>query len=102
MPLPGVTVDIDNEPRSLTTPAIGADELVADLAITKTDGVTSVTRGGSVVYTITASNAGPAATAGTVADTFPADLTGCSWTCVTAPAAAPARPVRPPATSTIR
>ena len=54
----------------------------ADLAITKTDGVTTATPGGSVTYTITASNAGPsAATGATVADTFPASLT-CTWTCV--------------------
>ncbi|HEV7508554.1 MAG TPA: fibronectin type III domain-containing protein, partial [Thermoanaerobaculia bacterium] len=54
----------------------------ADLAITKTDGVTTATAGGSVTYTITASNAGPsAATGATVADTFPASLT-CTWTCV--------------------
>jgi uncharacterized repeat protein (TIGR01451 family) len=53
----------------------------ADLAITKTDGVTTATPGGSVTYTITASNAGPsAATGSTVADTFPASLT-CTWTC---------------------
>jgi len=54
----------------------------ADLAITKTDGVTAATPGGSVTYTITASNAGPAGVTGaTVADTFPASLT-CTWTCV--------------------
>jgi uncharacterized repeat protein (TIGR01451 family) len=54
----------------------------ADLAITKTDGVTTVTAGGSVTYTIVASNAGPSnATGATVADTFPASLT-CTWTCV--------------------
>ena len=55
---------------------------VADLAITKTDGVTTATPGGSVTYTITASNAGPSSDASaTVADTFPAALT-CTWTCV--------------------
>jgi len=55
----------------------------ADLSITKTDGVTAVTPGGSVTYTITASNAGPSnATGATVADTFPAVLTGVTWTCV--------------------
>jgi uncharacterized repeat protein (TIGR01451 family) len=54
----------------------------ADLSITKTDGVTTATPGGSVTYTITASNAGPSnATGATVADTFPASLT-CTWTCV--------------------
>ncbi|MFL6233522.1 MAG: ExeM/NucH family extracellular endonuclease, partial [Thermoanaerobaculia bacterium] len=56
--------------------------LVADLAITKTDGVVTATPGGSVTYTVTASNSGPdAATGATVADTFPATLT-CTWTCV--------------------
>ncbi|WP_426426006.1 Ig-like domain repeat protein [Bradyrhizobium genosp. A] len=55
----------------------------ADLAITKTDGVTSVTAGGSTTYTITASNAGPSsATGATVADILPAALTGATWTCV--------------------
>lgn len=56
--------------------------LSADLSITKTDGVATATPGGSVTYTITASNAGPdPVTGGTVADTFPASLT-CTWTCV--------------------
>ncbi|HQW80956.1 MAG TPA: proprotein convertase P-domain-containing protein [Pseudomonadota bacterium] len=55
--------------------------LSADLQITKTDGVTSAIPGGSVTYTITASNAGPdPVTGATVADTFPAALT-CTWTC---------------------
>ena len=54
----------------------------ADLSITKTDGVTTAVPGGSVTYTITASNAGPdPVVGGTVADTFPAILT-CTWTCV--------------------
>ncbi len=54
----------------------------ADLSITKTDGVTEATPGGSATYTITASNAGPDVASGaTVADTFPAALT-CTWTCV--------------------
>ena len=82
VPLAGVTTDIDNETRSLTAPSIGADEVVADLSITKTDGVTTATPGGGVTYTITASNAGPGPVLGvTVADTFPAVLS-CTWTCV--------------------
>ena len=53
----------------------------ADLSITKTDGVATVVAGGSTIYTITASNAGPSNAPGsTVADTFPASLT-CTWTC---------------------
>jgi uncharacterized repeat protein (TIGR01451 family) len=55
----------------------------ANLAITNTDGVTTATPGGSVTYTITASNSsGPSAAPGSnVSDTFPAALT-CTWTCV--------------------
>src|SRR5207237_1242006 len=77
-------------PAGVTDPAQGnnsatdSDTLAAsaDLSITKTDGVTTATAGGSVTYTITASNAGPSnATGATVADTFPASLT-CTWTCV--------------------
>jgi uncharacterized repeat protein (TIGR01451 family) len=77
-------------PGSVTDPTPGnnsatdTDTLAgsADLSITKTDGVTAVTAGGSTTYTITASNAGPSnATGATVADTFPASLT-CTWTCV--------------------
>ena len=53
----------------------------ADLSITKDDGVTAVTPGTSVTYTITAANAGPSDVVGaTVADPFPAELT-CTWTC---------------------
>jgi uncharacterized repeat protein (TIGR01451 family) len=57
--------------------------VTADLAITKTDGVATAVPGGSVTYTITASNAGPeGVTGGTVADTFPATCAAVSWTCV--------------------
>ena len=52
-----------------------------DLSITKSDGVTTAYPGGSVVYTITASNAGPDTVfEARVVDTFPASL-ACSWTC---------------------
>jgi uncharacterized repeat protein (TIGR01451 family) len=54
----------------------------ADLAITKTDGVTTVNPGQAVTYTIVASNSGPSAVAGAnVSDTLPASLTGATWTC---------------------
>src|SRR4051794_8606636 len=65
----------------LATPNVALAQS-ADLAITKTDGVTTATSGGSVTYTITASNAGPSnATGATVTDTFPISLTA-TWTCV--------------------
>jgi len=55
---------------------------LADLAVTKDDGITSVVAGRQVIYTIVASNpAGPDDAVGaTVADTFPSEL-GCVWTC---------------------
>ncbi|HEX4962806.1 MAG TPA: hypothetical protein VF173_18365 [Thermoanaerobaculia bacterium] len=56
--------------------------LQADLAITKTDGKTTAVPGSSVTYTITVTNNGPSDAPGArVTDTFPAILTGVSWTC---------------------
>ncbi len=72
------------DPNPANNSATDTDTLTpqADLSITKTDGVASVTAGGSTTYTITASNAGPSDAPGsTVADTFPGTLT-CTWTCV--------------------
>jgi len=80
---PGDVADLTQDNNSATdTDTLMAMASMADLAITKTDGVTTATPGGSVTYTITASNAGPDnATGATVMDTFPAVLT-CTWTCV--------------------
>jgi uncharacterized repeat protein (TIGR01451 family) len=78
------TVTIAGDPNAANNSATDTDTLTpqANLGITKTDGVTTATAGGSVTYTITASNAGPSNAPGsTVADTFPASLT-CTWTCV--------------------
>jgi uncharacterized repeat protein (TIGR01451 family) len=78
------TVTLATDPNTANNSATDTDTLTpqADLAITKTDGVTTATPGGSVTYTITASNAGPSNAPGsTAADTFPASLT-CTWTCV--------------------
>ncbi|MDG4555768.1 MAG: DUF11 domain-containing protein, partial [Candidatus Contendobacter sp.] len=73
-----------NDPNLGNNSATDTDTLTpqADLSITKTDGVATAVPGGSVTYTITASNPGPSNAPGaTVADTFPATLT-CTWTCV--------------------
>ncbi len=72
------------DPNPANNSATDTDTLTpsADVSITKTDGITTATPGGSVTYTITASNAGPSNTTGTVADTFPGILSGCSTTCV--------------------
>jgi len=55
----------------------------ADLSVTVTDGVSSVTPGNPVTYTIVATNVGPNnVTGATVSDTFPPNLEGVTWTCV--------------------
>lgn len=86
----GVPVeDFDGETRPQGFDAdIGADELPggltleADLGLTKDDGQTQVVAGATVSYTIVATNAGPAAVSGaSVIDTFPAVLTGVTWSC---------------------
>ncbi len=53
----------------------------ADLAITNTDGATSVSPGSPTTYTIVVSNNGPSSvTAASIADTLPAALSNASWT----------------------
>ena len=53
-----------------------------DLAVSKTNGVNQVTPGTNVTYTIIVTNLGRGDAIGaTVTDTFPADLTGVTWTC---------------------
>ncbi len=54
----------------------------ANLSITKTNGTSTSTPGGSTTYTMVAGNAGPSnVTGATVTDTFPAALQSCTWTC---------------------
>ena len=53
-----------------------------DLAITKTDGLTTAMSGDPVTYTITAVNPGPSDAPGAlVTDNFPAEVIGLTWTC---------------------
>lgn len=53
-----------------------------DLAVIKDDGVTQVNAGGPVNYTIVVTNMGRGDAVGAiVTDTFPAALTGVTWTC---------------------
>ncbi|MBI4998621.1 MAG: DUF11 domain-containing protein [Rhodocyclales bacterium] len=54
----------------------------ANLAVTKTDNLATVTAGAAISYTIVVSNAGPDPVIGaTVSDTLPAALVNASWTC---------------------
>jgi len=67
---------------SLALPALAAPAN-AKLSVAISDGLPAVHPGDAVTYTITARNRGPAdVTGATVADTFPATLTGVTWTCV--------------------
>jgi uncharacterized repeat protein (TIGR01451 family) len=52
-----------------------------NLSITKTDGLSTVYRGGPVSYTIVVTNSSAYPVTGTVTDTVPASVTGLSWTC---------------------
>jgi uncharacterized repeat protein (TIGR01451 family) len=55
---------------------------VADLSVTKTDGLTTVFPGDTFTYTITVANSGPADVFGaTVTDTFDPLFTSVTWTC---------------------
>lgn len=57
-----------------------------DLSILKNDGQATEVPGTTVVYSIIVNNAGPSrAQNATVTDTFPATLTGITWTCSASP-----------------
>ena len=65
---------------STASTALGAP--VADLTIAKTNGATTSVPGTTTTYTITVGNQGPStATNAVVTDTFPALLTGVTWSC---------------------
>jgi uncharacterized repeat protein (TIGR01451 family) len=67
-------------------PACTATARTADLAVTISDGATSVAPGAPISYTIVVTNNGPfAVTGASVATTIPASITGVSWTCVASP-----------------
>ena len=86
----------NNNSASAST-AIGAP--VADLMITKTNGVSGVVVGTTTTYTITVTNAGPSTAANAVVtDTFPSALTGVTGV-VWALAAQPVAPREERATS---
>jgi len=56
----------------------------ADLSVTKTDGVATITAGGAVTYTIVVKSAATstgASNGSIVTDTVPATITGVNWTC---------------------
>ena len=67
-------------PKVLTS--VTASVAYSDVSITNTDGVAAVGWGQPLTYQMVVSNAGPgAAPTVTIADTFPAQLTGVTWVC---------------------
>ena len=73
----------DPTPGNNTATDTDTVSLVADLAVTKTDGSATYTPGNAITYTIVASNNGPSAVTGApVADVVPASIAGVAWTCV--------------------
>jgi uncharacterized repeat protein (TIGR01451 family) len=67
----------------------GGAGVVADLAVTLSDGQATAVPGTAVTYTLAASNNGPdAVTGATVTDAPPAVLTGLVWTCTATPGSA--------------
>ncbi len=79
------SVAYTNDPSQANNTATDGDTVVrpsANLAISKTDGSTSVDAGRPLTYTIVVTNPAAVAIPGaTVTDTFPAALTACAWTC---------------------
>lgn len=76
---PGVTeTNLNNNSATVTnTPT-----LQSDLAITKTDGVSTYVPGNSLTYTIVVTNNGPSdVTNATVTDNLPAGIASATWTC---------------------
>ncbi len=83
---PNTTSDLTSAGLFSASPATADLTVVdaADVSVTKTDGVTAATAGGSLTYTIVAANAGPSTDPSvSLTDTFPADLT-CTYTSVAA------------------
>src|SRR5262249_56618971 len=75
--------ETDNNLNNNTATDTDTITQVADLAITKTDGVSSVVAGTSTTYTIVVTNNGPSTSLGaSVFDATPAQVTGDAWTFV--------------------
>lgn len=73
----------DPTPANNSATDINTILTTADLAITKTNNVTTLVPGTQTTYTIVVSNAGPSAVTGAaVADNLPATLTNATWTCI--------------------
>ncbi len=78
------TVSYANDPMAGNNSATDTDGIApqADLAITKSDGVSTINAGSQVTYSIVATNPASVAVNNVgVSDTFPGSLSACTWTC---------------------
>ena len=83
------TPDPDSANNVSTQPTLVARATEADLSVTKRANPTVSAAGRAITWTIVARNDGPAAATGaTVTDTFPAGISGITWTCGAAGGAA--------------
>ncbi|HSK65474.1 MAG TPA: DUF11 domain-containing protein, partial [Anaerolineales bacterium] len=83
---PATQTSVMSTPRKVTsTPTLQATKPTAssaDLAITKTDNTPAYAANGTLTYTITVLNNGPAAVTGAVVtDPIPAQIASWTWTC---------------------
>lgn len=78
---PPGAVDLDPIDNSATDTTLLTPEV--DLGVSKTDGLSSLTPGDPITYTISVANAGPSNAPGAVvSDSFPAAVNGVAWSCV--------------------
>src|SRR4029079_8793700 len=74
---------VDSDPTNNSSTDLSDIAAVADLTVSKTDNVTSLTPGNTVGYDITVVNNGPSAVVGaSVGDVVPAAITAATWTCI--------------------
>ena len=74
---------VDTNTANNSATDVDSTNAITDLAVTKTDGLSSAMPGDVVTYTIAVTNAGPSDAVGaTLTDAVPSVLTGVTWTCV--------------------
>ncbi len=72
----------DSTPNNNSASDTDQPILEADLVVTKTNGTDTYTPGGTLIYTITVTNLGPASVTGaTVTDILPVEIASASWSC---------------------
>lgn len=81
--LPGSTATIaPTNPPAATASPVNTPPLPADLQITKSDGTSAYTAGGTLTYTVAVVNNGPGGVTGAlIADNIPAQVTSWDWAC---------------------